>query len=49
MLARLYLKVKVYINNLLSECIEKTHALNERMLFGLLCFKGFTITLKTYL
>ena len=49
MLARLYLKVKVYITNLLSECIEKTYALNERMLFGLLYFKGFPMTLKTYL
>ena len=49
MLARLYLKVKVYITNLLSECKEKTHALNEKMLFGLLYFKGFPMTLKTYL
>ena len=42
-LARLYLKVKVYITTLLS-IYKKTHALNNVMLFGFLHFY-----MKTYL
>ena len=43
LLARLYLKVKVYITQLLSVYIiyKKSHALNEVILLGFLPFWGF--------
>ena len=43
LLARLYLKVKVYITKLLSVYIiyKKPHALNEVILFGFLHVWGF--------
>ena len=45
------LKLKVYITKLLSVFIiyEKSHALNEVILFGLLTFLRIPLTLKTYL
>ena len=47
LLARLYLKVKVYITKLLSINIymiyKKLHTLNEVILFGFLHFRGFLL------
>ena len=51
LLARLYLKVKVYITKLLSIYIiyKIPHALNEIILFGFLHFLSIPLTLQTYL
>ena len=51
LLARLYLKVKLYITKLLSVYIsyKKPHAINEKNFVWIFAFLRIPLTLKTYL